>query len=676
MWNRSHPTPTWVVLAATLGLSSCEPKVPIVDVGAVFSIADASWFEDEQTLFIFYRIDSLQGLSPESQMEIAFTTDDRQQDFAPLESFPPVHTHVPVSCGEHTVCGSWSLRLAQEPRQLRMQLRYHRDSQLTLEQEATLNIVGSGAPWTQRSAIVYGVFDEQNERVQWRLRHQFPTLRNEDAQALGLRRTMTVQAQSHGTLDDEFAPLFAENPYGYAQLPRCPEAFAPLERAEISTDARAVFDEEPLPLEASPSAQVCADVELVDGGGAFVATALARKNPEVSAAFSALETPVRVVKQLKLMLQTCEEIVSERHRQMQMQRLFLSETDVLCIDDFATPDFGDRLAANLQARVDRERVDGDDMVFVIGLQRADAADDAAAALEQALARLAVVEGDKSSPRLVGAFVFDSEGHGVSTPGLGRFVLWCPSTFGGDDLDSIDEVSLRDCAVQQNQDLVLGPIRTTSLPILPTRRQFERFADRYSEDLAGDARSLTIRAPLRTPLSETVPIENFAVATFFNNEAITAEAPHAFSSCVSEDGRFVPAVVRLPDGTVVPIEFLPDVHNVLPQSRYPLGLAWDFPWYVLLEYDAYVAGAASVIIQVTVPFGPTIPSRQFLGGQQWQQQSFDLSTLLLQCRRHCDHPTFDSAGIYNVQSFFRTTFAHACYRPRFPRFGDGGFPRDP
>jgi hypothetical protein len=61
---------------------------------------------------------------------------------------------------------------------------------------------------------------------------------------------------------------------------------------------------------------------------------------------------------------------------------------------------------------------------------------------------------------------------------------------------------------------------------------------------------------------------------------------------------------------------------------------------------------------------------------WQQSSFDVASVLLKCTRFCDHPTFDVAGVYNVQSPFDPTFQNQCYRPLFPLPDAGGFPYDP
>ena len=61
---------------------------------------------------------------------------------------------------------------------------------------------------------------------------------------------------------------------------------------------------------------------------------------------------------------------------------------------------------------------------------------------------------------------------------------------------------------------------------------------------------------------------------------------------------------------------------------------------------------------------------------YSRMVLSLENLLTQCRRFCDHPTFDSAGVYHVTDPFRTTYAQACYLPDYPALGDSGFPSDP
>jgi hypothetical protein len=659
------------VLLAVVSCAACE-KVPIVDINAGFSLADAAWFSQEETLFIFYRVGAEQGLGAESQIEITYRTDDGEVPWTHISELTTVHTHVPVDCGSKARCGSTSLHVAKAPRQVGVRLRYHRDGELTLPAPVSLNIIGAGPAWSHRSLVVYGVFDEGNTQVQWRARHQFPTLRNEEVQELGLRRTFRVSEPRYGDLDQ----AFERSPYGYASTPVCPGDLAPLGWAPIETSARAVFQGEELPDAASTASIVCAQSTVTDAKGTFQAVALARKNPEVHAAFPALRNPIRTNTVLGFLLRPCARTISEPHHAMQIQRLLLEGSPEICIDNWRDSGFANQLATRFKARIDEVRTLGRDMVLSVALHHDDTTGQLAGLIETALLQVLPSERDKSSPRVSGAFVFDSFGHTVTRSTLKHLVLWCPAAL-GDDLDQIPSAAQRSCPLlPDNPDLKLGPFRFSNLPILPTRAQYLNFIGRYSDAQAGRMRELLFLAPERTPISQNVQVGDFGVATFFNNEILTAAPSDAFSFCQPEDPRAAAVVFRTelsPDP--LPLELLPEAHQAVPQSSYELGLVWDFPFLLRLEYEVVIAGAATAF-SLSVPFGIAVSDQAYYGTELWQGGEFPLSNVLLQCTRFCDHPTFDSAGVYNVGTSFRGAYRKQCYRPRYPVPSDGGFPLDP
>ena len=658
-------------LLLVVSCAACE-KVPITDINAGFTLADAAWFAQEETLFLFYRVEAQQGLGPETQIELTYRTDDGEVPWTPVSEFTTVHTHVPVDCGVKARCGSTSLKVARAPRQVGVRLRYHYDGELVLPATVRVNLIGAGPAYSHRSLVVYGVFDEANTHVQWRARHQFPTLRNEEVQELGLRRTFHLSEPQYG----EFEQAFAASPYGYASTPACPRALTPLGWAPVETSERAVFQADALPDAASTASIVCARSRVTDARGTFEAVALARKNPEVRAAFPALRNPIRTNTVLGFLLRPCQRTISEPHRAMQVQRLLLEGAPELCIDNWRDSGFADQLATRLRTRIDEVRAQGRDMVLSVALHHDDASGQLAGRIEAALEQVLTFERDKSSPRVSGAFVFDSVGYVVGRPQLKNLVLWCPARL-GDDLDELSPVSQRSCPLLPDApDLGLGPFRFSALPILPTRAQYLTFIGKYSDAQAGRVRELRFLAPERTPISQNVQIGDFGVATFFNNELLTAAPDDAFSYCRSEDPRASSVVFRTaPSAAPLPLQRLPEVHKERPQSAYALGLAWDFPFLLRLEYEVFIAGAASAF-SFTVPFGVSSSEQAYYGTELWQGGEFPLGNTLLQCSRFCGHPTFDSAGVYNVGTSFRGGYRQQCYRPRYPALGDGGFPLDP
>ncbi len=662
-----------------------QARVPIQDVGAQFVLADVTWFEDEQTVFVFYEVHANQGLSEFSQVEIRWNTDEERQDWIWLEELDPIHTHLEANCGPETMCGSYSFHVELQPRNVDLQLRYHRDGELALAAVTTFSVMLSGLPDDSRSAVVYGVFDRENQHIQWRLRHQFPNIRNEHAQMLGLRRRFIVDDIGYGTISG-VPDIFLTNPYGYGLLGNsCPPDFSPHDGELIDTEVRAVFDEVPLPIDSATAAQACGIATVWDATGTFDTMALAQKNPETRNAFAEITTPIDENEAVPFFFEICGDPRSDLHRAMQLQRLFLTEDDVICIDDFNSELFPSRIANLMSEAIDETRTKGHDMVLKIAVSRPDNVD-VARQIERAIGLVLSQEIEASTPRLSGAFVFDTFGHVITTEGVARYTLWCPSSFSTqqqmmfdtDDLDAIPDASARSCAVQPLQQFTFSELSLSSLPILPTETQFENFIRRYGAAQTGSMTDLTFLAPMKTPQSENLNIGDFAVGTFFNNEAITAEPGDAFSYCAEQDTGLV--IVRVPgfDDQLFPLSFIGDVHPLLMLPRYELGLLWDFPFLVKLNYNSTAAAAIDVPddFPFAVAVGLTEPAEQYGGGFQWEQDSFQVGPALTQCNRFCYHPTFDSNGVYNVNDTFVAAYPQRCYRPSFPAVGDGGFPQDP
>lgn len=692
----AHQLGRSMMLVLAVAASGGCTKIPISDVAAGFELADAVWFEDEETLFIFYTLSAEQGLSTESRIEVRYRTDDEIVDWAPVlvdqdgvgqladpdGPRPLVHLHLPVDCGFARICGSLSVHVPLMPRDVGVRLRYHRAGATFLNAETILFTVGSGPPHTSRSLIVYGVFDESNRRVQWRGRHRFPNLRNEQVQELGLRRRFRIEAQRY-----TFTRVTSGNPYGYGD--ECPDDATPIGFAPVETIDRAVFNPELLPLDGVAVPTVCARSVVHEPKAPFVSSARARKNPETELAFPVLRSPVRNATPIKYFLAPCQRTISEVHAQMQRQRIQY-DGPTYCIDDWRSDRFVPDLVADLRAAIERTRPDADDMVVVVGLHRDDEA--VADRLEEALNEILPAERERSTPRVVGAFVFDSDIRDVENETLRRLVLWCPATI----LDENDpEVELPNpsqisCGiVPDNTFIDLGPFTLSALPILASRPRYLEFIDMFSEGEAGQVRSLTFLAPEFTPTTDNSELFG-AVTTFFNGERIFADTDDAFSFC--DPGSLQSFVFRSEvirslecgevdpgedciEGAFLPIVALPEWHRTMPEMSYELGLGWDFPWLLRMEYE--IVGAASAnVFGLSLPFGVGGDVSSDFGSGIWTASEFPLGPVLLQCQRFCDHPTFDSAGVYNVTQPFRETYGQQCYLPRFPTLGDSSFPLDP
>ncbi|MEL6348998.1 MAG: hypothetical protein AAFV53_38190, partial [Myxococcota bacterium] len=551
--------------------------------------------------------------------------------------------------------------------------------------------VGPGAPHSNRSLIVYGVFDETNQQIQWRARHQFPTVRNQDASRLGLRRTFRIENQRYGDLP--IVEIF--NPYSYGQV--CPDFLIETDLDVVQTNERAVFNTRAVPQAASGFALVCGEAIVTDAIGEFASTAFARKNPEVREAFPVLRSPVRDATPIKFFLTPCDRVISEEHEMMQRQRLQMENEPAYCIDDWRSSNFIGALSADFARAIEAQRPAGDDMVLVIGLHQDQAG--VSGAVEDALAEVLAEEQLRTSPRLAGAFVLDSDARGLTRTEIAPSTLWCPSVIPTDP-EAIPDASVRSCAIApDNPAFDLGPFSFSGLPILPSREQYLDFIDEFSPNQAGSIQTLTYRAPEFATIADSIPFGEFGTITFLNNEIISTDEDDAFSFCVQEDSiRYVFRTELMQSGEILgllgveceklglpqtfcdgelalPLENIAEWHQLVGEDDYQMGLFWEFPFLLRAEYES-VAAVSATAFGFTVPFGFASDAESFYGTEFWQQQNFPIGNSLDQCRRFCDNPTFDSAGVYRINEPFRDTYARACFNPTFPVLGDSGFPRDP
>ncbi|MCK5687805.1 hypothetical protein KAI87_00980, partial [Myxococcota bacterium] len=436
------------------------------------------------------------------------------------------------------------------------------------------------------------------------------------------------------------------------------------------------------PIDISTSPVVCSHATVFDATGQFMTTAVARKNPEVRPAFPSLRSPIRENTPIRFFLAPCLYTISDDHEDMQRQRLLFEGEADWCIDDWQSPGFEDTLVLAFRDEIDRVRTAGKDMVLSISLHRDEAG--FAPILEAALARVLPPEQNKSSPRVTGAFIFDSYNYVIRNPEVGALVLWCPTNMPTqlpeDEMLDEDEVpvsnaSERSCAIlPDNPELVLGPFSFTNLPILPSRKSYLEFIEDYSEAQAGETIAISLLAPERTPTSANVSLGDYGTATFFNDEIISAAPGDAFSFCPTADQSAV--VVRIEDvPDIFPLDYLPAIQAEYQVPTYQLGLAWDFPYLFRLDYEIVIAGSATAF-SVSVPFGIASSEEAYYGTGLWLQDSFPIGDALAQCTRFCEHPTFDTAGVYNVNTPFNPGYAESCYRPLFPVPPGEGFPLDP
>lgn len=674
----------FAILLLASSLLTCS-KVPLDDVGAGFSFAKSAWFEAEETLFLFYDVGAVQGISHESVVEVSWESDDGVQPFVPVSTLTNVHEHVAVDCGVKRLCGSASPRVAKPPRNVRFRLRYHKEGELGLDVWPAPIKVVSGPAYSNRSAIAYGVFDGQNKRMQWRLRHSIPDVKNSEATHYGLRRYFRVNDEKIGEVAADLLPSAqSNNHYLYGASAECPSSFGtslstPAEG--FSTSTRSVWSTETLSDALSSSPAGCAKVTVRDGKGEFSTSAFARKNPEVRPAYDSIRTSVAESHIIRVVLKPCKREVALAHFLMQKQRLGISNEVSLCIDeDDGLVTFTEKAAAFFANLTNEQRTQGKDMIFAIAFHHFE--DEVPPrplqyAVENALVAVLTPEAAKTTPRLAGAFIFDSVATLLSSDDLKKYALWCPQLVIPQQGKNLPPVNPGTCAVLPDVELKLGPFAFGVIDILPTRARYLNFIKNNPPENAGKMKRLRFLVPGRSPLSEDVAVGNYGKATFFNNDQVTVNPGEALSYCFDSSVSNVYFRTKLAPTVALPLSGIGLAHRQAPQTSYDLGLFWEFPFLLRLEYEAMLAGRVNVIA-ASVPFAISNTSAMAYGPAVWEQPEFNLKKALTLCTRFCSHPTFDSAGVYNVQTKFNHDFAAQCYAPALPS-GEalaGGFPNDP
>lgn len=427
-----------LVVCTLVSLMSCS-KVPLKRYFPETRVAVSSWFAREQTLFLFWDLSIDEGFADDAVVEISVRTENGETGFRDVQSFPSVHRHSRVKCGSKALCGSQSVAFADRVLSAEMRVRFKRDGRLSDEIPLVHQSIESGQTAQTLSAALYGVFDQANEVIQWRLRHQIPGLPNAEVRRLGLNRRFKLVPKRYGERlaserQNRAIPdgLGNVNPYafGFDETAACPAGYAAewAGALPVETEAPARWSDEPVPAEGRTAAVVCAEGQLEAASGEIPVHALALRNPETETAYGQLATSVRPARLLKFLLAPCGRTISEDHLNMQAQRLLMDRTVDVCLERTSQDVMQTRMASAFAAALDAERVSGEDMALLIAFHHDDPSGDGVwhRALKGALESTLEYEQSKSSPRGVGAYVFDSLAAGELPQALSRQVLWCPS----------------------------------------------------------------------------------------------------------------------------------------------------------------------------------------------------------------------------------------------------------
>ena len=633
-------------LAAPL-ITGCS-KVGLTKLQVTPSLLSGYWFSEEQVGFLFYQISVPEALRQDGVIELMW--EGRWQD---VTSLAPEYRHDSPTCSPGLVCGSLSLAMP-EIHSFAMRYRYHRDGPDHDLYDVIVKRIRSGT-----SLQVFGVYNADNTRVQWRPLHNFPGLAQHVVHDLGLRRRFLVRGVFPP--DEEGISIDHTNPWMFDHQ-RCREVTDLHERDIESDYALHVWD--PTVYEVADEqdgicSQVTTDMERVPNH-----VALARKNPQVGPALDRLTLSRRPAAVVPYVIQPCRHIGDEEFLSFQKQRLGLSgdhEID-LCSEEvsgLSPVELADRFLAKFAAAAPQT-----DAIMQILVHRNDPLDVDNIKLSAAFARVANEEGAKLSPRLGGVFVYDS--HALLEPlgpELGSYVVWCPQ---------VDPTNLAEGCSVFEPVAKRGMFTLSFLPVFPSAEGYRTFRRENKYESLGKAELSDVVVPYREGGSLVHRTQGGAFASFQPEHRLTMPLTSALSYCHLGD-RYSMLTYQLADidqavhlwdvdeSLSQSLALLPRTHALRRHhSDYLVGLSWSQGFLLRYRYQANV----NVKIAV-VPWSLKNRSDMFFGDDIWTSHELDVSQALLQCKRFCANPFFNEGGEYHVMESWSSYHQNRCYQPGIP-----------
>ncbi len=696
-----------ILILLSLGMG-CS-KVGLIKLEPSLALGQAYWFEEEKTLFVFYRVTREEPFDDLGRVEVNFegngdgrktypgewddvsslaTPEAQVTDSVDPETFwhnavgfKSLHTHLPVDCGTHERCGSLSVNLAHAPDSVKLRYRFHADGIANTTWELP-NIQVSGR-FFPHSFFVYGVFDQSNRFTRWQGQHAFPSLSHQEAVALGLRRWFEVDRVAWGVAEKN-DPFPHMSLFGSAE--DCSGLTALGDEASVhSDDGSARWSKIPLPTAAFDTPEVCSIARFSDGTGKpRQFTAFARKNPIVSPVKTILNSHSHETQIIRVKLTLCHGAKDQAFEDFQAARLlFTGGEPTICLDE---PNTFDRyFLANQLYKIIKPYTTGEPMSLSLVMPMLHRETrDRALLHDEVQAGLAITRAEL--PEIAAVLVYDSVVKTTINPELLTKVVWCPIFLG----PSVPQA----CRALPDK-AQLGPINIKLSPLLPTLEGFHGLSDEQRS--GSEITQLTIRAPAQSQnlafelmdRPDANPPPEFPedpekiqeklphLFSYSTNDGLAVNADQALSYCADGDPYgllgFKPQYEGInPDQAVSasPLMGIGFAHNTAGlDALYHLGIIWQLPFLLELRYKTKIKGGIGSG-KFVIPLGFTPRSDELIGDEVWDFESIDVSQALTKCHEFCNHPVFLENGVYAFRNSWRSKQAVSCYRPHIPVNGEG------
>ncbi len=659
-----------IILASCVAVAllsiGCE-KVPLRDVGQHLQTVNAHWFESEKTAYVFFEADAPPPSSSSAVFEL--NAGNETTEFRALSPDWSVHEHQIVRCGDH-VCGSFSFKSAEAPKEIILRLRYHASSPLETHMATGVQTHPNDGTSQAYSALVYGVFSGQNDRAQLRIESNFGDPNSSDVAKYGMtRRFESVdEVSSDFTTDDESrlqirtlspflypADICALKLNSHHGGRRGPVTRVQGNRAWSSLS----YDKH------DTNAGSCFQVNTLDHNGSVLVSqfAVARKNPVLTQTPLKISTPLHASIKVPIVVNICGDssgnpspLSAPQYLDYQKHILGFDQATVdACFQLGQESIFSANLQTLLLQKLEAARAaaagSGGDLFFTVILNHRLGAefDFMQSIVQSRLNDIIFAEAGKISPRLVGAFVYDSN-ENFSPKATGNpALIWCPRVRQKSEKDNLQDGGVN-CITDHSGGIDLTLLSAVApMGPFPNLTSFETYVAKWGTGGLLKQVEFKIRS---VPAGASTVQDSENQVTYFDSVRLSILPGHGARVCSeNDDGSTLDSLRFLNSTSTHPYPLTAadaDASLRVGNQSFRVGIEWEFPFLISVEYREKLSGT----ILGFVPFSATGKTNKLLGEPKWNRANWDLGSYFQKCDQFCDHPFFDSAGTYQVSTSWR------------------------
>ena len=687
----------WIISMLIICAGTACNKVPLEDDFGQIDFASAHWFENEKVGYLFFSLAEKEArlVNPGwfwqySSRNAAGQITSHEARVLDLES--GVHKHEWRRCGSQRLCGSLSFKSDDPIENITLRFRYDASLPQGLEKQISASNHLTSVAADAFSALAYGVFDETNDHLQVRVHSNFGDPSDEAVDQYGMTRRFRIKELALADFTKANITTVAEESQTPLLFPAslCQSVTGV---GDLSFTGRSAWFKESLDANQGQNG-ACFQIESLDKNGDLLALgkqpALSRRNPELNNPSSPmLTTPAKAVTQLPVIIRICDDepsagsMINANFFNYQQYVLGMQSRPVdICFRVGQETQFGRDLATLLSSQLNAAKTSvagANDFIFVVLLHHNFSSEFKLVQATIARSLYQLINNDQTavSPRLVGAFVYDSNVNFQPTSIQSKNIIWCPQTLPKELVAGANPLATQNCTLTPTSKINLQVINfIIPLGPLPSQEQYLKYVNDYGD--SGIAKNPAIEF-LSVPNGANTRTNTDSQTTYFDGERYSiAQGEYAKVCRDRVTADFFNFVLREENGGAEIAAVATDAVNAKwlsdeAAADYRIGISWAAPYFGVVRYKSAVIngqvpgvkGSESIL-----PFNRSFSQNLPLGDGTWQKENWSFGAYTQKCGRFCDNPYFDNAGTYQLNTTWRSDLVN-CPSPRYPSWNGGG-----